>query len=50
MVDKTRLVAEVTLANGNKTTIDMTTEPWNYDYDVAKLKEIYGDKNVEVKK
>jgi hypothetical protein len=49
MAGKTRLVAEVTLANGRKETIDMTTEPWNYDADLAKLKEIYGEQMVEEK-
>lgn len=49
-MNKNRLVAEVTLANNRKTTIDMTTEPWNYDADLAKLKEIYGENNVEVKR
>lgn len=49
MAGKTRLVAEVTLLNGRTTVIDMTTEPWNYEADLAKLREIYGDQNVEEK-
>lgn len=49
MAKRTRIVAEVTLLNGRKTTIDMTTEPWNYDADMAKLREIYGENNVEEK-
>lgn len=45
-----KIIAEVTLANGRKREIEFSTEPWNYDADVAKLHEIYGEKNVEVKK
>jgi hypothetical protein len=38
------LKVEVTLANGRKTEIEFTTDI--YEYDMAKLREMYGDKNV----
>lgn len=47
--DRTRLVAEVN-NNGRKMTIDHSTEPWVYDQDLDRLREIYGTANVrEVK-
>lgn len=46
-MDKKRLVAEVTTVNNIKSVIDMATEPWAYDADLAKLREIYGDDNVK---
>jgi len=49
-VRKDRLKVEVTLLNGRVVPIEMTTEPWCYDADLAKLKEIYGENNVEVKR
>lgn len=45
-----RLVAEVTMPHGKKTTIDVTTDKKNYGFDLAKLKEIYGDSNVKEKR
>lgn len=44
--DKTRLVAEVN-NNGDTMTIDHGTDPWRYDTDLDRLREIYGGKNVK---
>lgn len=44
---KTRLVAEVTTANNITSVIDMTTDTWAYEADLAKLREIYGEQNVK---
>jgi nuclear transport factor 2 (NTF2) superfamily protein len=44
---KNRILAEVTLANGRKSIVDFETEPWNYDSDMEKLKEIWGEQNVK---
>lgn len=49
MAKDKRLVAEVTMPHGKKTTIDVTTDKKNYGYDLAKLKEVYGDSNVKEK-
>lgn len=44
--DKTRLVAEVN-NNGDTMTIDHGTDPWRYDADLDRLREIYGTSNVK---
>lgn len=44
--DKTRLVAEVTLVTGRKEMIEHSTDPWAYDTDLDRLREIYGTSNV----
>lgn len=43
--DKTRLVAKVN-NNGKPLTIDHSTEPWAYETDLDRLREIYGTANV----
>lgn len=44
--DKTRLVAKVN-NNGTQMTIDHSTDPWAYDTDLDRLREIYGTSNVQ---
>lgn len=43
--NKTRLVAEVK-NNGTTITIDHSTDPWAYETDLDRLREIYGTANV----
>lgn len=45
--DKSRLVADITTQNGRTSRIDVTTQPWNYDADLAKLREIWGEQSVK---
>lgn len=49
MANNKRLIrAKVTLPDGRVREIEMHTDPWVYDSDIAKLQELYGTDNVEV--